>query len=215
MWRASSLEKTLILGKIDNKRRAQQRMRQGWMASPEDAWCASVLGVVKSRTRLSDGTKPITPSSFLRPLYSQPLLYTPWSLTTLDLLLIPTVLPVLEFYMVEITQCINFSVSLTMMYLRVMHIVAWISNLFLFIAKWHSILWFYHKLQMMGIWVLSSFRQLWLKLLLMFIYRSLCGSSFLCNKYLGVKLLTRKVSVCDFIRILLTCFPKKLSWLSW
>ena len=43
----------------------------------KETWSASVLGVVKSRTRLSDGTKPITPSSFLRPLYSQPLLYTP------------------------------------------------------------------------------------------------------------------------------------------
>ena len=157
----------------------------------------------------------ITPSSFLRPLYSQPLLCTPWSLTTLDLLLIPVVLPVLEFYIVEITQYINFSVSLSMMCLRVVHIVAWISSLFLFIAKWHSILWFYHKLQIMGIWVLSSFRQLWLKLLLMFIYKSLCGSSFLRNKYLGVKLLTRKVSGGDFIRILLICFPKELSWLSW
>ena len=54
-----------------------------------------------------------------------------------------------------------------------------------------------------GHWVLSSFRQLWLKLLLMFIYKSLCGSSFLHNKYLGVKLLTHKVSVCDFVRIFL------------
>ena len=86
------------------------------MASPGDAWCASVHGVVKSRTRLGDRTKNHPIEFSQAPLQSAPSLYS--------LITIPVVLPVLEFYIVEITQYINFSVSLSMMCLRVMHIVA-------------------------------------------------------------------------------------------
>ena len=62
MQRANSLEKTLMLGKIEGKRMEWQRMRSLDMSlsklqeivKDREAWRAEVQGVKKSRTQLSD-----------------------------------------------------------------------------------------------------------------------------------------------------------------
>ena len=86
MWRTDSMEKTLMLGKIEWGRRGRQRMRwldgitnlmdmslsKLWeMVMDREAWHAAVHGIAKSRTRLSNWTELIQYDLILTWLHMQ------------------------------------------------------------------------------------------------------------------------------------------------
>jgi len=74
MWRANSLEKTLMLGKIEGRKKEKgmtglegiinsmhMSLHNLWeIVKGREAWCAAAHGVTKSQTWLSDWTKTTT-----------------------------------------------------------------------------------------------------------------------------------------------------------
>lgn len=138
----------------------------------------------------------IKSSLMLLPSYS-PALPAPGNHWSDDFFHHRLVLLILEFRISGITQCI-------FLYSCFINIIAWVSNVFLlFWGKMslceHTTNCFSTPL-LMEIWVISSFKLLWVKLLWTFVYTSFCVyifSFFFFDKWLGVELLGQIWSVCS------------------
>ena len=87
LMRSASFEKTLMLAKIEGRRKRNDRGSDGWMASltqwtwvwanseimkDREAWRAAVHGVTKSQTRLTDWTTTNPSSAMWAPVSSRP-----------------------------------------------------------------------------------------------------------------------------------------------
>ena len=120
MRRTDSLEKTLMLGKIEGRRRGRQRMRQLhgitnskdmslskiWeLVMDREAWCATVLGVRKSWTQLSNWTelnnmlKHSTGTKVVMVLHCWTLLFAVGKLSEINVLMLYTVFMWISHFM--------------------------------------------------------------------------------------------------------------------